>query len=206
VLAANFDRRRDIEVHRFLIFADVLINKVRNSLKFLLLDVAIQKQSSVVFVVVTHRRQLRFGSVLNARRPFNQLFQVLNQIVQLWHLDVPLNHIARIEVPNSLYVLIDRLLVAFLVVIQIVSTSLRDLSSNLGRKLSSNGDVLSLFKKLHLHQSLNFYVVFHLKELKKHFFAFAAGCVFGKVKNSVFFDLDLQNLTVFIVHKHSYVV
>ena len=206
MLAANFDSRCDVEVHRLLIFADVLINEVRNSLELLFLDVAIQEQSSIVFVVVTHRHQLRFSPVFNARRPSNQFFQVLNQIVQLWHLDVPLNHIARIEVPNRLYVLIDRLLVALLVVIQVVSTSLRDLSSNLGRKLSSNGDVLSLFKKLHLHQSLNFYVVFHLKELKKHFFTFAAGCVFGKVKDSVFFDLDLQNLGMFIVPKHSDVV
>ena len=165
MLAANFDSRCDVEVHRLLIFADVLINEVRNSLELLFLDVAIQEQSSIVFVVVTHRHQLRFSPVFNARRPSNQFFQVLNQIVQLWHLDVPLNHIARIEVPNRLYVLIDRLLVALLVVIQVVSTSLRDLSSNLGRKLSSNGDVLSLFKKLHLHQSLYFYVVFHLKEL-----------------------------------------
>jgi hypothetical protein len=206
VLAANFDRRRDVEVHRLLIFADVLINKVRNSLKFLLLDVAIQKQSSIVFVVVTHRCQLRLSPVLNARRPFNQLFQVLNQIVQLWYLDVPLNHIARIEVPDRLYVLIDRLLVALLVVIQVISTSLRDLSSNLGRKLSSNSDVLSLFKKLHLHQCLNLYVVFHFKKLKKHFFTFASGCVFGEVKYSIFFDLDLQNFCMFIVPKHSDVV
>lgn len=61
------------------------------------LDVAVEQQGSVVFVVIAHRVQVLDGG---ASRGLNQLFEVLDEVGQLVDFDVALDHVAWIQVTN----------------------------------------------------------------------------------------------------------
>lgn len=55
MLAADFNGCGHVERRGFVILAHVLVNELLDSLELFLLDITVQKQSSVVFVVVSHR-------------------------------------------------------------------------------------------------------------------------------------------------------
>jgi hypothetical protein len=78
--------------------------------KLLFLHVTVQQQGSIVFVVVLNLTKglllLVWGS--------NQLLKVLNQVIQLRHLDESLNHVTRVEVADCLHIFCDGLVVTFL--------------------------------------------------------------------------------------------
>lgn len=59
----------------------------------------------------------------------NESLQILNEAWKLWNFDVALDHIARVEVSNSLDELLEGFLILFLF-IKIVSVFLADLSND----------------------------------------------------------------------------
>lgn len=64
MLSADFNRCGYIENHGFIVFANVLVDKFLDGLKFFFLHIAVQKQSSVVFVVICHWGYLCFCPVI----------------------------------------------------------------------------------------------------------------------------------------------
>lgn len=58
-------------------------------IEFFLFNVAVKQQSGVILVVISHSTELTLVLV----RILSQLFEVSNQIIQLWHLNKSLNHI-----------------------------------------------------------------------------------------------------------------
>ena len=69
-----------------------------------------------------------------ARRRVYQLLQVSDQILQLRHLDVTLDHVARIEMTNGIDELLECIIVLFLF-IEIVSMLFGYLGNDLLREL-----------------------------------------------------------------------
>lgn len=78
-----------------------------------------------------------------AGRGVYQLLQVGDEVLQLWHLDVALNHVAWVEVSDSIDELLECIIVLFLF-IEVVGMLLRYFSDDLLRKLSSLRYLLSL--------------------------------------------------------------
>jgi len=74
-----------------------------------------------------------------------QLLQIGDQIVQLRHLDISLNHIRWIQVTDRLLVLLDSLLVIPLRV-ELVSVFLANLSDDVGREACVICDLLGFLK------------------------------------------------------------
>jgi hypothetical protein len=157
-------------------------------IKLLLLNVAVKQQRSVVFIVVSDGIEL----VLLFVGRLNQLLQVHDQIIQLRHLYKSLDHIARIQVADRLFVLGDCIL-EILLVIEFVSVLLTDLSDDVGREFCVFSDLFGLSKKHFLHERVNFDVVVHLVQLAED--ELIVG-VLGEVVNCVVLDFDLQDARV----------
>lgn len=66
VLSTDFNCSGNIKSEGFRVFANILVHKLLNGLELLFLDVAVEQQSSVVFVVVSHRSKLRLCAVFNS--------------------------------------------------------------------------------------------------------------------------------------------
>ena len=81
------------------------------------------------------------------------------------HLDVALNHVTRIQVAYCLDVLGQRFFRPLLLLIQLVSVLLANLSVDFAREVGSQGDVSCLWEHSFLQQSLDLEVVIHLIEL-----------------------------------------
>ena len=103
---------------------------------------------------------MALGAALRLLLISNQLVQVLDQIVQLRHLDVILDHITRVEEADCLNILLDSLVILFLME-QLVSVLFNDLALNLTGEicLLRNGlgfRIVGLF-----HQIVDLDVVLH---------------------------------------------
>ena len=103
---------------------------------------------------------MALGAALRLLLISNQLVQVLDQIVQLRHLDVILDHITRVEEADCLNILLDSLVILFLME-QLVSVLFNDLALNLTGevRLLRNGlgfRIVGLF-----HQIVDLDVVLH---------------------------------------------
>ena len=96
----------------------------------------------------------------------NQLLQVLDQIVQLRHLNVVLDHVTWIQEANSLDILFDCLII-FLLLEQLVSMFLNNLTLDLTREVCLFGDGLRLSIVTLLHQVVDLDVVLHRVQLDK---------------------------------------
>ena len=90
----------------------------------------------------------------------DQLLQVLNQVVQLRHLDVVLNDVARIQEANRLNVLLNRLIVLLLLE-EFVGVLLNDLTLDLTWEVCLFSDGLSFSIVAFLHQVVNLDVILH---------------------------------------------
>ena len=81
-----------------------LLDQLRDFLGHLRLHVAVQQQRRVVLVVVRKRAQICLVPL--ARGRVDQLLQVRYQITQLGHLDVALDNVARVQVPDRVHKLL----------------------------------------------------------------------------------------------------
>ena len=90
----------------------------------------------------------------------DQLFQILDQIVQLRYLDVVLDHIARIEEANGHHVLLDCLIVLLLIE-KLVGVLLDDLALDLPREVGILCNGQGFLVLILLHQVVNLDIVFH---------------------------------------------
>jgi len=154
-------------------------------IKLLFLNVAVKQQRRVVFIVVSDGIEL----VLLFVGRLNQLLQVHDQIIQLWHLNKSLDHIARIQVADRLFVLGDCIL-EILLVVEFVCVLLTDLSDDVGWELCVFSDLFSLSKQHFFHESVNFDVVVHLVQFAED--ELIVG-VLGEVVDCVVLDFDLQD-------------
>ena len=80
----------------------------------------------------------------------DELLEVADQVVQLGHLNVILDDVARIEEANRLNVLLDGLIVLFLLE-ELVSVLLDNLTLDLSREVCLLGDGLGLSVMRFLH-------------------------------------------------------
>jgi len=126
LLSADFNGRGHIKELAIL----RLLDQLSHLLLVLSLHVAVQQQRSVVFIIIHQRLR-----VLTTFRRVYQLFQILNQKRKFVHLDVLVDHVRRIQVPDRQRVLLHRLFVQLLR-IKVVSVFLRNLRNNLGREFS----------------------------------------------------------------------
>jgi len=154
-------------------------------IKLLLLNVAVKQQRSVVFIVVSDGIEL----VLLFVGRLNQLLQVHDQIIQLRHLYKSLDHIARIQVADRLFVLSDCIL-EILLVIEFVSVLLTDLSDDVGREFRIFSDLFGFSKEHLLHEGVNFDVVVHLVQLAED--ELIVG-VLGQIVDCIVLYLDLED-------------
>lgn len=157
-------------------------------IKLLLLNVAVKQQRCVVFIVVSDGIEL----VLLFVRRLNQLLQVHDQIIQLRHLNKSLDHVARIQVANRLFVLGDCIL-EVLLVIEFVSVLLTDLSDDVGWEFRVFSDLFGLSEKDFLHERVYFDVVVHLVQLAED--ELIVG-VLGEVVDCVILNFHLQDARV----------
>lgn len=166
-----------------------LLNVILYLVNFLFLYIAVQQQSSVVLIVVVVS-----GSSVSLLFVWlsSQLVQISDQVVQLRHLDVPLNNIRWIQMPNSFFILLN----CFFVIplrIKLVSVLLANLSLDVFWELSSLSDSLCFLEKILLHQGVNFHVVFHFIQLAQNNLVV---WVLSQIVNRVILDLHLQNARV----------
>lgn len=99
-------------------------------------------------------------------RGIDKVLQISNQVWQLRHFNVSLDHITWIQVPDCLNELLESIIILFLF-IKIICVLLRNLSNDLAREVGSPGYVLSLREQSLLQQSLDFYIVLHFIKLEE---------------------------------------
>lgn len=128
------------------------------------LDIAVEQESSVVFVVVPKGAQI-LETACGARWSFDEFLEVLDEVGQLLDFDVPLNDVRWIQITNGLKVLLEGLVELFLGVVELISVFFADLREDLLGEVGLDGDVLGLFVELLLEEDFYLEVVFHLCEL-----------------------------------------
>ena len=96
----------------------------------------------------------------------DELLQVLDQIVQLCHLDVVLNHVTRVQEADRLDILFDSFIILLLLE-QFVSMLLNDLALDLTWEVCLFSDGLCLSIVTLLHQVVDLDVVLHRVQLDK---------------------------------------
>jgi hypothetical protein len=90
MLAANINRSSNIEDALVLrLFSGCSRNIVLDLVNFIFLNVAIKEQSRVVLIVISNGGKLR----LLLLGLLGQLLQILDQVIELGHLDISLNNI-----------------------------------------------------------------------------------------------------------------
>lgn len=101
-------------------------------------------------------------------RGVNEFLQVSDQVLELWHLDIALDHITRVEMPDGIHELLQGIIV-LLLFIQVISMLLRDFRNDLLRELGGLGNFLGLCEQTLLQKGLNLNVVLHLIHLMQLF-------------------------------------
>lgn len=189
MLSAYVNRSCDIE-NAFILrrLGSWLIDVDFDLVELFLFNVAVQKQSSVVFVVVCNWAKL----CLLFLRCLGQLFKVRNQVFKLWHLDELLNNVAGIEMPDGLYVLEDRFIV-LLHLVELIRMVLWNFSYDIWREFGLVGDILCVNKKSLFQERVYLYIVFHLLQFTYHNLVVR---VDGQIENRIIFNFYLQNLTM----------
>ena len=99
---------------------------------------------------------------------FDQLFKVLNEVLELMRSDKALNHVARVQKAYRLDILLDCLLV-FLLLKEFVSMLLRNLFLNLSWKLCQFCHVFCCSVKLLFDQLVDLFIGVHLAEADDFF-------------------------------------
>jgi hypothetical protein len=119
----------------------------------------------------------------------DQLFQILDQIVQLRHLDVVLDHIARIEEANGHHVLLDCLIVLLLIE-KLVGVLLDDLALDLPREVGILCNGQGFLVLILLHQVVNLDIVFHFVQLDQFSLEPSIDHILRQIVNGVVLHLE----------------
>ena len=109
LLAADLDGRVHVKDRLLVRILDV--QEVFDRLLLVLLHITVQQECRIVLVVI----DVALSAALRLFLIANELVQILDQVVQLRHLNVVLNDITRIQEANSLDILFDRFVVLLLV-------------------------------------------------------------------------------------------
>lgn len=165
LLAAHFDSGVDIKYRLRLVLTLRSLDQLRDLVLLLELHITVEEQSRIVLVIITHRVEALHARCL-LRRRLDQLLKVLDQVWEVLHLDVSLDHVAWIEVADGLQVLGQCLLGLVLDCVQLVAMLLTYLCIYLSRKFGADCNALGLLEKSLLQQVLYLQVVLHLNELE----------------------------------------
>lgn len=190
MFATNFNCSSDIKNHFVLLILVFLVSysafyKSFDFSELLFLYKAVQKQSCIVFTIVWASTT---ESVIFIYWLLSQFSQVLDKIVKLRNLDELLYHIARVEMANSLNILVNCFCMIFLL-IEFVTILFVDFSDNLVWEFRGLRDLLSFCIKTFFHQILDLNIVFHLVHfLQEHL----ATVVLYKQIHCVVFHFDMQ--------------
>lgn len=125
-------------------------------------------------------------------RLLRQLLQVLNQVVELRHLDISLDHVRGVQVANRFLVLLDSLFVVPLRV-ELVCVLLADLSDNIVGEVRIRSNFLCLLEKSFFHQSVDFDVDLHLVKFAQDHLLVR---VLSQVVHCVVLNFDLHDAGV----------
>ena len=106
---------------------------------FVFLDIAVEQECCVVLFVV----DVRLTSPMSRSLVTDELLEVADQVVQLGHLNVVLNDVARIKEANRLDILLDSLVVLFLLE-ELVSVLLDNLTLDFSWEVCLLGNCLGL--------------------------------------------------------------
>ena len=168
LLSTDFNSSSDIEDSLFASTATGLLDQLSDLLRLLSLHIAVQQQRCVVFVVVSHDNTSTLSSTYTSLTGgrVNQLLKILDQVGELRHLDVALNHIGRVQIPDGLDELLQGIIELFFL-IEVIRMFLADLSDDLPWEVGCLGYILGLCKEPLLQQGLYLYIILHLIELKE---------------------------------------
>lgn len=169
-------------------FSSWLIDVDFYFVELLLFNIAVQKQGSVIFVVVGNWTKL----CLLLFRCLGQFFEVSYQIFKLRHLDELLYDVARIEMADGLDVLEHRLII-LLHLVELVCVVLWNLSDDIWWEFGLIGNIFSINKKSLFQKRVDLDVVFHLIQLAQHYLVVRVDC---QVINGILLYLYLQNSAV----------
>jgi hypothetical protein len=96
----------------------------------------------------------------------DQLLKISDQVWQLRNLNVSLDHIAWVQIPNGLYKLLQSI-VKLLFLIQVVCMFFGNFCYDLSREVGSSGNILCLREQSLLKKGLNLNIILHFIELKE---------------------------------------
>ena len=94
------------------------------------------------------------------------MLKVGNQVWQLRHLDVTLDHITGVKVSDGLDELLESIVI-LLLLIQVVCMLLRYFCDDFPREICGSGNILSLREETLLQECLYLNIIFHLVELEE---------------------------------------
>ena len=118
-----------------------LLDEVGDLLRLLCLYIAVKQEGCVVLIIVSER--IEVGLVSLRGGGVDEVLKVGNQVRQLRHLDVTLDHITRVQVPYGLNELFESIII-LLLLIKVVCMLLGYFGDDFPREISGSRDVLSL--------------------------------------------------------------